>query len=166
MHQFRPGIPEPAAKEASAWQGIRVSSILSDAEQQFSYFLVRRCGALAFYAGPETLLPEGTVRLPIENFPLLWSCYMYERSEGIPPIAQRLKEAIIAFRNDHQRQVARADYPHRRPLSPSGQGRGCAPKGGRFGKGGVLRPRPRRGPRQMRTARGPLKPALLGTSTP
>lgn len=96
-------------------QGIRVSSILSDAEQQFSYFLVRRCGALAFYAGPETLLPEGTVRLPIENFPLLWSCYMYERSEGIPPIAQRLKEAIIAFRNDHQRQVAALITPTAAP---------------------------------------------------
>ena len=63
----------------------------------------------------ETLLPEGTVRLPIENFPLLWSCYMYERSEGIPPIAQRLKEAIIAFRNDHQRQVAALITPTAAP---------------------------------------------------
>ena len=55
------------------------------------------------------------MRLPIENFPLLWSCYMYERSEGIPPIAQRLKEAIIAFRNDHQRQVAALITPTAAP---------------------------------------------------
>ncbi len=85
--------------------GIRINSILSDAEQQFSYYLVRQRGALAFYAGPESLLPEGTVRLPIENFPVLWSCYMYERSEGISQVAKALKDAIIAFRNEHQRQA-------------------------------------------------------------
>lgn len=90
-----------------ALHGVRVSSVLSDAEQQFSYYLVCRRGALAFFAGPDTLLPEDTVRLPIEDSPTLWSCYMYERSEGIPEAAEVLKRAVIAFRSEHQSQLER-----------------------------------------------------------
>ena len=94
-----------------ALYGIRVSSVLSDAEQQFSYYLVRQRGALAFFAGPDTLLPEDTVRLPIEDSPILWSCYMYERSSGIPEAARMIERKIIGFRSEHCRQLERLFPP-------------------------------------------------------
>lgn len=85
--------------------GIQISSVLSDAEQQFSYYLVRSGRAVAFFAGPQSLLPEGTRRLPIEDAPITWSCYIYERTFGISSVAGELRDAIIAFRQMHQSQM-------------------------------------------------------------
>lgn len=85
--------------------GIGVHSILSDAEQEFSYFLVRHRGALVFYAGPKALQPDGTVRIPIHDYPMTWSCYIYERAEGIPQAAQALLSEVIAYRQAHQQEA-------------------------------------------------------------
>lgn len=79
--------------------GIRVTCVLSDAEDRLAQYLVRERGAISFFAGPDQLLPEGTARIRLTERPALWASYYYTRKNGLPPVARALLERVIAFRS-------------------------------------------------------------------
>lgn len=78
--------------------GIEIHSELSDAEQEFSYALIRTCHAMMFFAGPQELVPEGTVRIPLDEDSLLWDFYIYGHSGKLPHAARDLVQQITDFR--------------------------------------------------------------------
>lgn len=78
--------------------GISIQSELSDAEQEFSYALIRSCAAVMFFAGPGELVPPGTVRVPMQDGKLIWDSYIYARNGKLPRAARDLVQEIIAFR--------------------------------------------------------------------
>lgn len=79
-------------------RGIVVQSFLSDAEQAFSYAMVRQCQAVIFFAGPDEMVPPGTVRLPLEQGRMAWRFYIYGRMTCLPRAANDLVQEIMAFR--------------------------------------------------------------------
>lgn len=79
--------------------GITIVSELSDAEQEFSYSLLRTCGAIMFFAGPDELLPEGVVRRPLADESFLWHSYIYGRAGKLPRAARDLIAEIREFRD-------------------------------------------------------------------
>lgn len=78
--------------------GIEIDSELSDAEQEFSYSLIRTCRAMMFFAGPQELVPEGTVRIPLNDPSLTWDFYIYAHGGKLPRAARDLVQAITDFR--------------------------------------------------------------------
>lgn len=78
--------------------GLEIHSELSDAEQEFSYTLIRTCKAVMFFAGPQELVPEGTVRIPIDEPSLMWDFYIYTHNGKLPRAARDLVQEITAYR--------------------------------------------------------------------
>lgn len=78
--------------------GIEIDSELSDAEQEFSYSLIRTCRAMMFFAGPQELVPEGTVRIPINDPSLVWDFYIYAHGGKLPRAARDFVQEITDFR--------------------------------------------------------------------
>ena len=110
-------------------QGIRVSSILSDAEQQFSYFLVRRCGSQRCGAGDAAAGGHRCLPAHRELSPALVLLHVPRAFRGNSPHRPKAEGGHHRLSERPPAAGGRADYPHRRPLSPSGQGRGCAQRG-------------------------------------
>lgn len=73
--------------------------VLSDAEQDFGYSLVRTSEAVMFFAGPTVMVPNDIERCPFENFTELWDSYIYGRKGLLPHAAKDLVSEIIAFRS-------------------------------------------------------------------
>lgn len=78
--------------------GIEIHSELSDAEQDLSYALIRTCHAMMFFAGPQELVPNGTVRVPIDDPSLMWDFYIYAHSGKLPRAARDLVQEITDYR--------------------------------------------------------------------
>ena len=85
--------------QALRQNGVVFQTLLSDAEQTFSYSLIRDFRAIACFAGPSFLVPQGTVRRPILDGEFTWNFYIYGRTTGRRPhAASDLVEEIIRFR--------------------------------------------------------------------
>ena len=85
--------------QALRQNGVVFQTLLSDAEQAFSYSLIRDFHAIACFAGPSFLVPQGTVRRPIVDGEFIWNFYIYGRTTGRRPhAASDLVEEIIRFR--------------------------------------------------------------------
>lgn len=85
--------------QALSQNGVVFQTLLSDAEQSFSYSLIRDFHAIACFAGPGFLVPKGTVRRPILDGEFTWNFYIYGRTTGRRPHgASDLVEEIIRFR--------------------------------------------------------------------
>lgn len=84
--------------QALKQNGVVFQTLLSDAEQDFSYSLIRDFHAIACFAGPSFLVPEGTVRRPILDDEFRWNFYIYGRTGRRPRAACDLVEEMIRFR--------------------------------------------------------------------
>lgn len=79
--------------------GVEIASQLSDADLTISDYLVLKKDAVAFFAGPASMIPEGMVRLPLADPRLQYHCYIYGQPGIQPAPVRNLISRIQAFRN-------------------------------------------------------------------
>lgn len=78
---------------------VPIQALLSNADLDLTSFLIRDHKAVSFFAGPQFMVPEGIVRIPIQNCTLTYNSYTYKRSGQIPHTAYELAQKIDQFRH-------------------------------------------------------------------
>lgn len=75
--------------------GICFSCFLSDAETDFTYNLVRAGHAVSFFAGPQCMLPGGTVCIPLNEPAIFWHGYFYIRKQNDNQASRELLDYFV-----------------------------------------------------------------------
>lgn len=80
--------------------GVRASCYLSEAENALAAYLMKKRNAISFFAGPDDMLPPGTIAVPVDDSSFIWDLYVYRRNGHVAQAALQLVDAMLAFQKN------------------------------------------------------------------